>query len=66
VSRPVMKEYALLSDYGHGHGWEVEGEFDTLEEAKRVLGEYRENSPGKHCTVAAKFVNQILRERGGV
>ena len=56
-----MQAFALLSDYGHGHGWEVEGEFDTLEEAKRVLAEYRENSPGYHCTVAARFVKQIVR-----
>ena len=60
MMRPVMKGYALLSDYGHGHGWEVEGEFDTLEEAKRVLAEYRENSPGQHCVVAEKFVKQIV------
>jgi len=60
----TMQDFALLSDYGHGHGWEVEGEFDTLDEANRVLADYRENSTGKHIVVAEKFVKQILRHGG--
>ena len=65
MSRPARKAFVLLSDYGYGHGLEVEGEFDTLEEAERVLAEYRENSPGKHIVVAERFVKQIVRGAHG-
>lgn len=45
VRRKMKNEYQLLSNYGYGHGWEVELTEVSYKELRLRLKEYRENAP---------------------
>ena len=46
--RKTRDIWLLMSNYGYGHGWEEECEYDNYKEAKADLKAYRENSCGNH------------------